>query len=539
MHQNVSLEMEENSFLHQKLESFARESQEGQKFSEVVRALILENQALKAQNTHLKQQLKSQDIMTSINKVHEALKSRYFQMDQLVCNPGLEHLALMIFSYVDVKSLAQCRAVSKSWTDCIDSSRLWWTKRLHYLIQENLNPFLTEFPTFWDVFEHFNNANTAKLRKFVELFQGICDEGGLRLGHLSPLHLAADEGHLEFLTLILETPIDFELRDRYNNWTPLYFACQAGQTEVVKFLYQHSVEKKINFQSRWFDERTPLHCACKEGHLETVKFLLEIAEEKGINVKAVDERLCTPFNYACMSGNPQLVELLFQSSLNFDINATDIDGRTALHKVCRSRLPEENPRKFNLKRLINVYQCIGTCTDTRLLELFIKYSHKVNFNALEQNANNALHIVCENGCLAKIKLLFQNARKIGIDVNALNDEEMTPLHVACVMDNEKHLANVCDEDCPAVIEAILKYSENTGIDLNTPLDRHMGNSERSLLHLLCLIGCAPKVRKFLELGIPLGLNTNAEDHYFQTPRQYALKHRRMSIAQVLDDFYIK
>ena len=519
---------------HQKLlEAMAEESKE---FSDdALKAILVENQTLKAQNAYLKNQMESQEIIFSITKVHEALKSRYFRMNELVCNPGLDHLALQILGFLDAKSLANCRVVSKSWKICIDSSRIWWLKRLHHIMEEIIDFCLNDFSEFLFVIDYFMKSSLDKLQRFVELLQDIYDQGGLRLGRLSPLHLAAEAGNLEFLNLMLETSIQFDLRDGFYNWTPLYFACQAGQTEVVKFFYQHSIDKSVDFKSRWTDERTPLHCACKNGHLETVEFLLQIAEEKGINVNAVDERLCTPFNYACASGNHQLVECLFQSKMDFDVNASDIDGRTALHKVCRSRCPEENQRKKGERlRLINVYQCVGNCTDTRLFELFIKYSDKVNFNALESNGYNALHIVCENGCLEKIRLLFQNVNKIGINVNAINDQGLTPLHTACVMDNEKHLANICDEDCPEVLETILKYSDSTGINLNAT-----GEYGRTLLHLLCLIGCAPKVRKFIEYGLPRGLNVQAEDRYFQTPRQYTMKHRRWSIAQVLDDFNVQ
>ena len=66
-----------------------------------------------------------------------------------------------------------------------------------------------------------------------------------------------------------------------------------------------------------------------------------------------------------------------------------------------------------------------------------------------------------------------------------------------------------------------------------------GEHGRTLLHLLCLIGCAPKVKKFIEYGLPRGLDVNAGDLYGQTPRQYTMKHRRKSIIQILDDFNIQ
>ena len=157
--------MEENQFLLlQKLEVMAEESKEGKEISDALKTILAENQALKAQNAYLKNQMESEEIVTAITKVHEALKSCYFRMDELVCNPGLDHLALQILAYLDAKSLANCRVVSKSWKICIDSSRIWWLKRLHHIMEEIIDFCLSDFSEFLFVIEHFMKSSLDKLQ---------------------------------------------------------------------------------------------------------------------------------------------------------------------------------------------------------------------------------------------------------------------------------------------------------------------------------------------------------------------------------------
>ena len=56
-----------------------------------------------------------------MEQIQDDLRPRYVKLDELVHNPGLEHIALQVFKYLDPKSLAQCRAVSKGWKLCIDN----------------------------------------------------------------------------------------------------------------------------------------------------------------------------------------------------------------------------------------------------------------------------------------------------------------------------------------------------------------------------------------------------------------------------------
>ena len=52
------------------------------------------------------------------------------QMNELIQNPGLQHLALHIFKTLDFKTLVTCRAVSKDWKSLIENDKHWWRSQL-------------------------------------------------------------------------------------------------------------------------------------------------------------------------------------------------------------------------------------------------------------------------------------------------------------------------------------------------------------------------------------------------------------------------
>ena len=54
-------------------------------------------------------------------------------MNKIVHNPGLSHLALDIWSHLEVApDLINCRLVCKSWQTMIDNSKVYWKKRLQF-----------------------------------------------------------------------------------------------------------------------------------------------------------------------------------------------------------------------------------------------------------------------------------------------------------------------------------------------------------------------------------------------------------------------
>jgi ankyrin repeat protein len=81
----------------------------------------------------------------------------------------------------------------------------------------------------------------------------------------TPLHAAAQDGHLETVKLILQQAMDKNPADK-DGWTPLYSAADNGHLDIVRLILQHAKVKNPADKDGW----TPLHLAAQGGHLETV-----------------------------------------------------------------------------------------------------------------------------------------------------------------------------------------------------------------------------------------------------------------------------
>ena len=49
-------------------------------------------------------------------------------VNPMVFYKGFQHISEYIFDILDIKSLQNCRRVSKSWQDCIDNQNILWIK---------------------------------------------------------------------------------------------------------------------------------------------------------------------------------------------------------------------------------------------------------------------------------------------------------------------------------------------------------------------------------------------------------------------------
>jgi ankyrin repeat protein len=95
--------------------------------------------------------------------------------------------------------------------------------------------------------------------------------------NVRPLHIAAEKGFLEIVTLLVTNEAEIDAKDKYSQ-TPLHFASFYGHIKVVKYL----VEKGANINLKHDDSNTPLHEAALGGNIEVVKYLVE----KGAKVEA-------------------------------------------------------------------------------------------------------------------------------------------------------------------------------------------------------------------------------------------------------------
>ena len=94
--------------------------------------------------------------------------------------------------------------------------------------------------------------------------------------------------------------------------TPLHSAADAGHLSVVKKL----VIARAQISARDSKNVTPLHAAAAGNHYDVAAYLLE--HEAAIDV--VDDSMCTPLYVAIVRGHPKIVALLCTHGANLLIN---------------------------------------------------------------------------------------------------------------------------------------------------------------------------------------------------------------------------
>ncbi|XVF55352.1 hypothetical protein PTKIN_Ptkin06aG0030400 [Pterospermum kingtungense] len=137
-------------------------------------------------------------------------------------------------------------------------------------------------------------------------------------------HIAAKQGDLEILKILMEANLDLSMTFNSSNTTAVHTAASQGYTEVVNFLLEKGSNVLAIAKS---NGKTALHSAARNGHLEIVKALL--SKEPGITTRT-DKKGQTALHMAVKGQSVEVVDELIKSDPSL-INMTDAKGNTALH----------------------------------------------------------------------------------------------------------------------------------------------------------------------------------------------------------------
>ena len=137
----------------------------------------------------------------------------------------------------------------------------------------------------------------------------------------APIHIAIANGHLSIVRYLIEKQgVDIELIGIYNK-TPLLYACENNQLQIVEYL----ISKGANIEARDQKQGTPLHYACINNCYPLVEYLIS----KSAPIEAKDNEIKTSLHYACERDFLQIVTFLI--SKNANIEAKDKQYWTPLH----------------------------------------------------------------------------------------------------------------------------------------------------------------------------------------------------------------
>lgn len=205
----------------------------------------------------------------------------------------------------------------------------------------------------------------------------------------TPLLIATQGQHKEAVEILLANGADPNAT-RGDGVTPLYIACQNGYTELVEPLLKYKADVTLPVIA---DGATPLFISSQNGHWAAVTYLLQYGAQP--DIPRTDG--VTPLFIAAQNGHKEVVERLLTRA---DVNNATFHGATALFIACFK----------------------GNTDVVRLL-----LSRRANVNAPCDDGATPLYIAAKNGRPDIVQLLLQSPL---IDINSTYHDGSTPMMAA-------------------------------------------------------------------------------------------------------------
>lgn len=156
----------------------------------------------------------------------------------------------------------------------------------------------------------------------------LADAGIKARNGFDALHIAAKQGDLEILKVLLEVHPELAMTVDVSNTTALHTAATQGHIDVVNVLLESGSGLATIARS---NGKTALHSAARNGHLEVIKSLLD--REPSI-VTRVDKKGQTALHMAVKGQSVEVVDELIRADPSL-INMVDTKGNTSLHIATR------------------------------------------------------------------------------------------------------------------------------------------------------------------------------------------------------------
>ncbi|WP_227977401.1 ankyrin repeat domain-containing protein [Capnocytophaga felis] len=251
------------------------------------------------------------------------------------------------------------------------------------------------------IFYAARNGNKKVIGQLIEkgLSPKILNNKGQNLMFAAAEGLRMKVNDLEFFKYIESLGVNPNQKDK-QGLTPLFIL--SGRHKELAVI-NHFISKGNSVNQSDKEGNTPLINASSRNTLEVVSLLAD----KTSNINEVDNQGRSALTLAVSRNIPDVVSFLIKKGA--DINIKDSKGNSLVYYLLDSYVPRE-AKKFDEKWTI-------------LAE------NGLNFTQNQAKGNNLYHLAVDKGDLN----LLQKVASLNIDINAKNQDGLTPLHKAVMI----------------------------------------------------------------------------------------------------------
>ena len=273
----------------------------------------------------------------------------YFEL--IFKSHGLNHIAIQIFTYLDVISLLNCKLVSQAWNRFMLENKSIWIPQSRKTLK--FADILIDGYQSRKYVKHIETKSTKEIIQYLKY--------GLHCCVKTNLGFVGKHGPFEIVKLMIEfggKSSEFLNARDANGETFLHKACNRGNAEAVEFFLEF---QSINVNAISKIGMTPLHYACFRANADIVEILSDNPKLKlpmdgtyfthlcymgynaiivklldrfpYLNINAKDNMGNTPLHIACKNGNAELIGILWQNPF-VDLKIRDSNGCTAVQRYC-------------------------------------------------------------------------------------------------------------------------------------------------------------------------------------------------------------
>ena len=318
----------------------------------------IEERNFRALKNKIEKMIEENDNLTTKNDNCQLMNGVISPMENILNNPGLQHISEMILFNLDLEDLKKCQNLNKSFKNMMEDPsifflRKWrtqrglskenhddWVNTIQLIKNTNVesnvklylekvikNGHVMDIPCFIDsnAVEKsteftFDRALEERELGILQIFASMENNPNKaedeRLGfRMTVIQIAATDGDLNIIKII--APIvknPNEIGDNSDFGTPIHYAAGHGHLDIIKFFISFiDIDNPFIPDQWWFGlpGYTPIMYAAFNGHIDVLKLLAPISKNPNEETNEdYDGNVKTPIQLAQERGHHEFAKLL-------------------------------------------------------------------------------------------------------------------------------------------------------------------------------------------------------------------------------------